>query len=74
MTDKAMNFQWVVWGFANPIAYHFDGLNVFFGTPRDSSKLRFLRGNPDVAFRLDYGNVMEEAIGIIRIVPDRKLF
>jgi nitroimidazol reductase NimA-like FMN-containing flavoprotein (pyridoxamine 5'-phosphate oxidase superfamily) len=28
-----------------PIAYHFDGQNVFFGTPRDSSKLKFLQEN-----------------------------
>ena len=48
-----------------PIAYHFDGLNVFFGTPRDSSKLKFLQGNPNVAFQIDNGKVMDEAIGVM---------
>jgi len=48
-----------------PIAFHFDGLNVFFGTPRDSSKLKFLQGNPNVAFQLDNGKVMDEAVGVM---------
>jgi len=48
-----------------PIAYHFDGQNVFFGTPKDSSKLKFLQGNPNVAFQLDNGKVMEEAVGVM---------
>jgi nitroimidazol reductase NimA-like FMN-containing flavoprotein (pyridoxamine 5'-phosphate oxidase superfamily) len=48
-----------------PIAYHFDGQNVFFGTPRDSSKLKFLQENPNVAFQLDNGKVMGEAVGVM---------
>jgi len=48
-----------------PIAYHFDGLNVFFGTPKDSAKLKFLQGNPNVAFQLDNGKVMDEAVGVM---------
>lgn len=48
-----------------PIAYHFDGQNIFFGTPRDSSKLKFLQKNPNVAFQLDNGKVMGEAVGVM---------
>lgn len=48
-----------------PVAYHFDGSNVFFGTPRDSPKLRFLEANPNVAFQIDNGRVMKEAVGVM---------
>jgi len=46
-----------------PVAYHFDGENIFFGTPRDSPKLRFIEANENVAFQLDNGKVMQEAVG-----------
>lgn len=48
-----------------PVAYHFDGANIFFGTPRDSPKLRFLEANPNVAFQIDNGRVMDEAVGVM---------
>jgi nitroimidazol reductase NimA-like FMN-containing flavoprotein (pyridoxamine 5'-phosphate oxidase superfamily) len=48
-----------------PIAFYFDGLSVFFGTPKESPKLRFLEENPNVAFQIDNGKVMEEAVGIM---------
>ncbi len=48
-----------------PIAYHFDGRSVFFGTPLGSPKLRFIQENPNVAFQIDNGKVMEAAVGVM---------
>jgi nitroimidazol reductase NimA-like FMN-containing flavoprotein (pyridoxamine 5'-phosphate oxidase superfamily) len=48
-----------------PVAYHFDGSSVFFGTPRDSPKLRFMEANENVAFQIDNGRVMQEAVGVM---------
>ncbi|MFQ5976496.1 MAG: pyridoxamine 5'-phosphate oxidase family protein [Candidatus Hydrothermarchaeales archaeon] len=48
-----------------PIGYFFDGLDIYFGTPRTSAKLKFMQKNPNVSFTIDNGKVMREALGVL---------
>lgn len=49
----------------SPVAYYFDGKSIYFGTPKSSAKLKFLKKNPEVSFTVDNGKLMNEAIGIL---------
>lgn len=48
-----------------PIGYHFDGMDIYFGTPKGSAKLKFMQKNPNVSFTIDNGLVMREALGVL---------
>jgi nitroimidazol reductase NimA-like FMN-containing flavoprotein (pyridoxamine 5'-phosphate oxidase superfamily) len=48
-----------------PIGFHFDGMDVFFGTPKDSAKRRFMQNNPNVSLVVDNGEVMKDALGVL---------
>ncbi len=46
-----------------PVAYYFDGYSIYFLTPKDSAKLKFIRDNPSVSFSVDNKLLTQEALG-----------
>ncbi|MFQ5887723.1 MAG: pyridoxamine 5'-phosphate oxidase family protein [Candidatus Hydrothermarchaeales archaeon] len=48
-----------------PVGFYFAGRDVFFGTPKESAKLKFLKKNPNVSMTVDNGLIMKEALGVL---------
>jgi len=48
-----------------PIGFHFDGEDVYFGTPKESAKLKFMMKNPNVSLTVENGKVMKESLGVL---------
>ena len=48
-----------------PIAYYCDSENIIFGTPKNSSKMKFLQKNSRISFSVDNGKFFDESLGVI---------
>lgn len=48
-----------------PVGFYFNGTDVYFGTPKESAKLKFLQNNPNVSLTVDNGLIMKEALGVL---------
>lgn len=48
-----------------PVGFYFGGMDVYFGTPKESAKLKFLQKNPNVSLTVDNGKIMKEALGVL---------
>jgi general stress protein 26 len=48
-----------------PVAYNFDSCNIYFLTPKDSAKLKFLMKNPTVCFSVDNKRLTKDARGVM---------
>ncbi len=49
----------------NPVSYYFDSGFIYFLTPRDSKRYKFILKKPDVTFTVDNGELMEKCAGIM---------
>lgn len=51
--------------YTHPVAFHYNGKHVLFGTPKGSAKMRFIEANPQVTFTLDNGKLTKGACGFM---------